>query len=254
MLSPVEDQLRSVLREHANEASEEAVARLTAINYRPRSHSTRTRVGVGGLGAIAIAVSLTVTLVGVDSTTHQEAFAAYSTTPTHPAPGQLTTADNKCIKASDRISVQDESRSNDFAGSLGRWRPVVDDVRGVNVLVILTAPTTTATALATCLTGPDFRPSPSENAGTPAPTAVPGTISEFSGGGGLDSGKVGGRWAELLDGAAGAGVTKVSLILTNGTHVRATVAGGYYAAWWPSHAWAVSAEVTTASGTTSHRL
>jgi hypothetical protein len=109
-----------------------------------------------------------VALVGVDST-HQEAFAAYSTTPTSPAPGQLTAADNACLKASDQTSV---FAGNDFAGSKGRWKPVVDDVRGVNVLVILTAPTATATALASCLTGPDFRPYPSETAGAPAPTAV----------------------------------------------------------------------------------
>jgi hypothetical protein len=253
MLNQVEDQLRSVLRERADEVSEEAVARLTLIDFRPRSHSTRARVGVGGLGAIAIAVSATVALFGVGST-RQEAFAAYSTTPTSPAPGQLTAADKSCIKASDRASVQDESLSNDFAGSLGRWKPVVDDVRGVNVLVVLTAPTASATALATCLTGPDFRPYPSEAATAPAPTAVPGTISESNGGGGLDSGKVGGRYAELLEGAAGTGVTRVVLVLSDGIHVRATVAGGYYAAWWPGHAWAVSAEVTTTSGMTSRRL
>jgi hypothetical protein len=253
MLNQVEDQLRSVLREHAGEVSEEVVARLTSIDYRPRSHSTRIRVAVGGIGAIAIAVSAIVALVGVGST-QQEAFAAYSTTPTSPAPGQLTAADKACVKASDQTSVQGESTGNDFAGSLGRWKPVVNDVRGVNVLVILTAPTATATALATCLTGADFRPGPSEAATAPAPTAVPGTISKSSGSGGLASGKVGGLYAQLLEGAAGTGVTRVVLVLSDGTHVRTTVAGGYYAAWWPGHAWAVSAEVTTANGTTSQRV
>jgi hypothetical protein len=250
MLNQVEDQLRSVLREHANEASEEAIARLTLTDYRPRSHSTRTRVSMAGLGAIAIVVSVTVALVGVDST-HQEAFASYSTTPTGPAPGQLTAADNACVRASDQTSV---FAGSGFAGSKGRWKPVVDDVRGVNALVILTAPTVTATAFATCLTGPDFRPYPSETAGVPAPTAVPGTISESNGGGGLASGRVGSLYVELLEGAAGTGVTRVVLVLSNGTHVRATVAGGYYAAWWPGHAWAVSAEVTTANGTASRKL
>jgi len=170
---------------------------------------------------------------------------------TSPAPGQLAAADKACVTASDRTYALDESPGNSLAG-LGTWKPIAHDVRGVNVLVMLTAPTATATALATCLTGADFRPAEAL-VGAPAPTAAPGTISGWSEGGSA-SRRGRGPWVEDLNGAAGAGVTKVLLVLSNGSHVKATVAAGYYAAWWPGHALPVSAEVTTESGTTIRRF
>jgi hypothetical protein len=50
-------------------------------------------------------------------------------------------------------------------------------------------------------------------------------------------------------GEAGSSVLSVSLNLSDGTSVVATVQNGTYAAWWPSNASVVSASVTTAQGT-----
>ena len=55
-------------------------------------------------------------------------------------------------------------------------------------------------------------------------------------------------------GAAGEGVTGVRIHLSNGTTVTATVGGGYFAAWWPSQAHIVTADVTTAGGTVRQRF
>jgi hypothetical protein len=53
-------------------------------------------------------------------------------------------------------------------------------------------------------------------------------------------------------GYVGAQVTAVTLNLTNGTRVEATVHNGLLAAWWPSRTDIASAEVTT-SGGVSHQ-
>ena len=55
-------------------------------------------------------------------------------------------------------------------------------------------------------------------------------------------------------GAAGQGVSGIRIHLSNGTTVTATVGGGYFAAWWPSQAHVVNADVTTATGTVQQQL
>jgi hypothetical protein len=50
-------------------------------------------------------------------------------------------------------------------------------------------------------------------------------------------------------GTAGSGVKAITLVLTNGTRVDATVQHGLYGAWWPSKTDVASAQVSAAAGT-----
>ena len=58
----------------------------------------------------------------------------------------------------------------------------------------------------------------------------------------------------LVDGRAATGVTGVTLVLDDGQDIVTTVADGWFVAWWPDTASATSAQVTTASGTTTESL
>jgi hypothetical protein len=58
----------------------------------------------------------------------------------------------------------------------------------------------------------------------------------------------------LVDGRVGAGVSGVVLVLDDGQDVVTTVADGWFVAWWPDSASATSAQVTSASGTTTESL
>jgi hypothetical protein len=242
MSNGIEEQLRSLFREKSKDATPDAVERITSTHYHPRTQARRTRWAVGGAVIVAGAATATAALTG--ATSGQRAFASYSTTPTAPQPGQLSSAYAECIKLGNAISRQ--PNNPDFAGSNGKWRPAVGDVRGLYVLVIVTAATSSGSAVESCLSNPKHQII-NAVATAPSPTASPGTISQDGGGGG--------NWGgQMWIGAAGTGVTGVRVHLSNGTTVTATVGGGYFAAWWPSQATLVNADVTTASGTVQQRF
>ena len=58
----------------------------------------------------------------------------------------------------------------------------------------------------------------------------------------------------LIDGRTEPGVTAVTLVLDNGQDVVATVADGWFVAWWPGSGNVTSAQVTTTAGTTTQPL
>jgi hypothetical protein len=58
----------------------------------------------------------------------------------------------------------------------------------------------------------------------------------------------------ILTGQVGANVTAVTLVLDDGNRVEATVAHGWFAAWWPGTHAVQSAAITTASRTTTQPL
>ena len=61
----------------------------------------------------------------------------------------------------------------------------------------------------------------------------------------------GGAAYSFADGRAGDGVSAVTLILDDGTNVQATVANGWFVAWWPSAHDVKSAALTTPGGVTT---
>ena len=58
----------------------------------------------------------------------------------------------------------------------------------------------------------------------------------------------------LIDGRTASGVTGVTLVRQDGQDVVTTVEDGWFVAWWPGSADTTSAQVTTASGTTTETL
>jgi hypothetical protein len=59
---------------------------------------------------------------------------------------------------------------------------------------------------------------------------------------------------DTLEGTVAPGVTVVSLALSDGQSIQATVNGGLVLAWWPNGSKPVTAQITTASGTTTQSL
>jgi hypothetical protein len=55
-------------------------------------------------------------------------------------------------------------------------------------------------------------------------------------------------------GRTGTGVSAVSLVLDDGTHVQATVANGWFIAWWPGSHQLESAELTTPAGGSTQKF
>jgi hypothetical protein len=64
----------------------------------------------------------------------------------------------------------------------------------------------------------------------------------------------GGQPYTIVQGEVQAGVTAATLVLSDGSDVKATVADGSLAAWWPGSAHTTAAHVTTGSATTTQQL
>jgi hypothetical protein len=58
----------------------------------------------------------------------------------------------------------------------------------------------------------------------------------------------------IVEGHAATGVTGTTLVLDDGTRVTASIANGWFAAWWPSANAVTAAAVSTATGTTIQHL
>ncbi len=218
MPDQLEQSLREALSQRAAQLDPNSIARLSAIDYRPRRHrfgvvSAVSAVGVGGAAAALTAVFAL-------SSGASPAFAGWQATPTSPAPGQLAQAARACGQ------------------DLGS--PVLTDSRGPYTASIYADSTTSDV----CLSGNGVSMSSSSTSAVPVSTAA-GQI-ELDGGGTRDSA---GNALTLVDGRTGAGVTAVSIKRDDGSSVQATVANGWYLAWWPGTVAATNAEVTTASGT-----
>jgi len=220
MPDELEQNLREALSQRAAQLDPDLIARLSAIDYRPR----RRRFGiVSAVSAVCVGGAVAaLTAVFALSSGAAPAFAGWQATPTRPAPGQLAQAAQACGQ------------------DLGS--PVLTDSRGPYTASIYADSTTSDL----CLSGNGV--SMSSRSTSVAPVSVaPGQI-ERDGGGTRDSA---GHALTLVDGRIGAGVTAVTIERSDGSSVQATVASGWYLAWWPGTVAATNAEVTTASGTST---
>jgi hypothetical protein len=220
MSDQLEQSLREALSQRAAQLDPDSIARLSAIDYHPRRRRTRKLPAIGALGAtgIAAAVAAIVTL----GSSAAPAFAGWRSTPTNPAPGQLAQAAQACGQ------------------NLGS--PVLTDSRGPYTASIYADSATTDV----CLSGNGVSMSSSSTTGAPASVAA-GQI-QVDGGGTRDSA---GDALTIVDGRTGAGVTAVTIQRSDGSSVQATVANGWYMAWWPGTVTATDAQVTTASETST---
>ncbi len=220
MPDQLEQSLREAFSQRAAQLDPASIARLSAIDYRPR----RRRFGVvSAVSAVGVAgAAAAVTALFALSSGAAPAFAGWQAKPTRPAPGQLLQASQACGQ------------------NLGS--PVLSDSRGPYTASIY-ADTTTGDV---CLSGNGVSMSSSSTSATPVSVAA-GQI-ELGGGGTRDSA---GNALTLVDGRTGAGVTAVTIERSDGSSVQATVAGGWYLAWWPGTVTATKAKVATASGTST---
>jgi hypothetical protein len=223
MPDQLEQSLREALSHRAAQLDPGSIARLQAIDYHPRRRRIRKLPAIGALGLSGAAA--TIAAIVTLGSSAAPAFAGWQPTPTTPAPGQLAQAVQACGQ------------------DLGS--PVLTDSRGPYTASIY-ADSTTGDV---CLSGNGISMSSSSTSAAAASVAA-GQIQ--AGGGGMRDSA--GNALTLVDGRIGAGVTAVTIERSDGSSVQATVAGGWYLAWWPGTISATNAEVTTASGTNTVAL
>lgn len=220
MTDQLEGSLREALSYRDAQLDPDSIARLRAVDYRPRQHRLRRLPAIGAFGTagtaavVAVVVSLT--------SGAAPAFAGWQATPTTSTAPSTAPAGQSCGQ---RLGT-----------------PALTDSRGPYTAAIYAQSDTTAV----CLSGNNIFTSSSST--SPQPVTVAAGQLQFSGGVTRDSA---GDQLTLADGRTGAGVTAVTFELSDGTSVQATVEGGWYMAWWPGAATATKADVTTSSGTTS---
>ena len=233
MIDQLEADLRDAFRSKASSIPAEVSGRIRSTTYRPRTTRWSPRVTYGAVAGAALTTAAVVSAVVLGNAS--PAFAGWSATPTAPTGNQLAQAEASC-------QAQVASRPGGPPTTGGD--PVLTDVRGPYSVAIYA----TATSSTTCFTGPSFTSvSGSEGAGAlPASGKIQFSSSHMT--------IRGGSPYTLVDGRTGADVTGVSFLLDNGQRVQATLAGGWFEAWWPGSANATSADIATPSGTTTQSL
>lgn len=241
-----EEDLRRALADCAAQAPAGASERLRMMDYHPRSSRVRPLLllasSAGAAGLVAIALSI----IGLGAGA-QRAFAGWTPVTTMPAPGQVAAAQATCVKrlgASGRVIPPRASSG---------WHAVLSDARGPFTTVLYEADG--GRAEASCLSGSspyDWSMNVTIDPKLVLPAA--GRIAVVSYGDRATPRTAGEQHFRQIVGRVGAGVSRVVVVLRDGTRVTATTARGWFLAWWPGTQQAASAEVVTATGTSTQRL
>ncbi len=240
MTEPLESQLRELFAQQADGVPWAALVRVRHGDYKPRSSLQRSSVTLGSLVVMAAIAAITLSLAGLGAST-QRAFAGWTAAPTSPTTGQIVRAVTACKADLTTLAARD-----------GRWQTVITDTRGPYTIVLLAD----AKGHAHCLSGPEAVPRPAISGGEGSSigtrfVAPAGKISVGSWG----FSRAGDEHPYMdISGHAGAGVSAITFVLTDGTHVVASLAHGWFLAWWPGTRRALSARVTAAGKTTTLRL
>jgi hypothetical protein len=216
MNDQLEQDLREALSRRTAQLDSDPMVRLAAIDYHPRRHRIGKLPAIGALSASGIAAGVA-TVVALGSSA-APAFAGWQPTPSTPTPGQLAQAAQVCGQ--------------------GLGNPLLTDARGPFTASIYANSTTNDL----CIDGNGV--SMSTRTTSAAPDSVAAGQIEL----GETSRDMAGNGLTLVDGRVGAGVTAVTIDRNDGSSVDATVANGWYIAWWPGTVTAKDAQVTTAAG------
>ena len=249
MIEQLESELRSALKARADDLPAGAGARVRAHEYRPRARDLRPPVAAGVL-TTAAAAAAAVALIDLGPKA-PAAFAGWSAVPTHASRAQVAVAHGDCAQqlavlrghaaqgASQRASAPPLLEHLEKLAT----SPVLTDTRGPFTFVVFSA----GGANASCISGPGFASVTMRSAaGASAPTPAGKVVPSFQ----IHTARAGDAYT-FVEGHAGAGVTAATLVLSDGTHVQATVQNGWLVAWWPGSAQVTSAQVGSASGTTT---
>ncbi len=263
-----ERDLAYAFRHRAEEVPATAVERVTAVDYRPRVGRMTPRLTAGAIAGAAATTATVATVVSVVGA--PAAFAGWKATPTTGA-GTTTSA----ARATCGSHLAQLAQNGPTSTTAPTWSPVATDVRGPYTLVVYDG--STGQAQATCLTSTTF--TSVWESGTPTHPEISSSVlgvqdvqagnrssSDLStlGIGALGSGSgpvievhadVSGQGSyTLVEGQVPETVTAVTLELSDGDVVQATTGDGSFVAWWPGSADATSAELTSATGTTTEPL
>jgi hypothetical protein len=262
MTEQLEAQLRAELRRHAATVPPHAAARLHTIDYHPRAPLSRMALALGGGIGVAASAAVALSVIGLGAGT-QRAFAGWSPVPTTPAGGQIAGAEAACkadmatpLERQQARTQATEPGSNSArelppVAEGGEWQTMLADTRGPYTILLLA----NSDGNAQCLTGPGLS-RPGVGVGEGANSGTQGTVPA----GQIREGLSGFQRAAdeqpymSTSGRVGAGVSAVTVVLGDGTHVVASVANGWFLAWWPGTEVAVAAEVQTSSGTSTQQL
>jgi hypothetical protein len=256
MDTQLENELRLALAARAAELPGDASSRLLAADYRPRAGLQRPALAAGGAATVAGAV-VAVSLAGLGTGTPR-AFAGWSPTPTAHGGNQARNAQEACqswLPTSARMEHAQQTASGSHEPwpippiTSGSWHAVVVDTRGPYTMILFEA--AHGAAELSCFSGRDpKRPSLGGSFGAHSPPRVPaGHVSLMSSGSTTTPPNEGSQHFSQLVGRTGRGVTGVTLRLRDGTRVTASLANGWFLAWWPGTQRGSATEVRTSTGT-----
>jgi hypothetical protein len=177
------------------------------------------------------------------------AFAAWTPSPTTPAPGQVSSAVATC-EAGAAAPPSDKTPPGLPAGAT---QVSLVDTRGPFTLVLFGANTPTTLM---CVSGPSINSSAQANSqmreigSQPAlPEAGQIAVDRLQAESADD-----GQAYTIAEGSVGSGVTAATLVLSDGSDVVTTTGNGLFLAWWPGSAVVTSATLTTAAGMTTQPI
>jgi hypothetical protein len=258
MDTQVEHALRLALAAGAAELSPDASSHLLTADYRPRSTLQRPALAAGGAAVVAgVVVAASLSGLGTDT---PRAFAGWSATPTASSGDRARRAREACVPHLP-TSAGIEHAQETAAGRhipwpipdipAGSWHTVLIDSRGPYTMILFVA--AHGAAEMSCFSGRQpMRASLGGSFGTHTPPPVPaGHVSNVSSGSRTTPPDEGSQHFSELVGRTGPGVTGVTLRLRDGKRVTASVAHGWFLAWWPGTHGGTATEVTTATGTSA---
>jgi hypothetical protein len=256
MDTEVEHDLRDALAKTAAELPSDASSRLLATDYRPRPGLRRPVLAAAGAAVVAGAVAA-VSLVGLGTDTPR-AFAGWSATPTASSGDQARKAREACLSrlpTSAGIERAQQTASGRHEPwpipdiPAGGWHTVLIDSRGPYTVILFEA--AHGAAEMSCFSGRQpMRASLGGSFATHPPLPEPaGHVSNVSSGSRTTPPDEGSQQFSQLVGRTGRDVTGVTLRLRDGTRVRASLANGWFLAWWPGTQGGTATEVSTSSGT-----
>ncbi len=202
-----------------------------------RRHRQRRGFALGGVGLAASGVATAlVVLVGAGTS---PAFAAWTASPTTPAPGQVAAAEAACAARPTNPPPDAPTLPSTVT---------LTDTRGPFTLLLFGANTTSQGPLM-CMSGPDGTQFSIASGSQPA-LPGPGQITLDR----LQGASANGQNYTIAEGSTGSEVSAATVVLSDGTRVAATIGNGLFLAWWPGRSTVTSAILSTPSGTTTQAI
>jgi len=269
MYDQLEAEVAQALMAQASTVPADAAQVLRTIDYHPRT----ARVGWRAASVVAGATATTGAVISaVVLGSSQAAFAGWTPAPSAASAPQAATTSSNCLS-------QLEQGPLAASASGSGWTALDTDVRGPYTVVIYED----GDLDATCFAGPSFTvvdtSSPDGSSGSfsasgsasgGAPSASgpnaggnpPASVSSIGSGPSGDLEHLsevhlnlpGQGPYTLIEGETQPGVTAVTIVRSDGEDVQASFADQLFVAWWPGSLDATSAQLTTASGTTTQPI